>query len=66
VSPRLREATPDDVPQILLAELDLTEAERAIDALVLSGVISIAVCFLHSYINPDHELQVKHPVRLRL
>ena len=35
--------------------LDLQGVERAAQALKAEGVEAVAVCFLHSYINPDHE-----------
>lgn len=36
--------------------LDLGHARTVIDELRASGVESIAVCLLHSYANPDHEI----------
>ena len=39
--------------------LDLKEAEEVIDQLVAKGVESLAVCLLHSYINPIHEQKIK-------
>ena len=36
--------------------LDLAALDEAVDHLVREGVESIAVVFLHSYANPDHEL----------
>jgi N-methylhydantoinase A len=41
-----------------LIRLDVEAAERSIDRLVSKGVESIAVCFLWSIINDDHERQV--------
>jgi len=41
-----------------LIRLDVEAAEQAIDRLVSKGVESIAVCFLWSIINDDHERQV--------
>jgi len=35
--------------------LDEADAGRVIDELGARGVKSLAVCFLHSYVNPDHE-----------
>jgi N-methylhydantoinase A len=35
--------------------LDEDDARRAIRALVARGVTSLAVCFLHAYLNPVHE-----------
>ena len=41
-----------------LIRLDVEAAEQAIDRLVSKGVESIAVCFLWSIVNDDHERQV--------
>lgn len=39
----------------VLTPLDEADARRAIEALVVEDVESIAVCLLHSYANPAHE-----------
>ncbi len=39
--------------------LDPRDAERAIDALLAEKVEAIAVCLLHSFTNPAHELLLK-------
>src|SRR6202140_1252952 len=39
--------------------LDETSVERAVRFLVGEGVEAIAVCLLHSYVNPAHEARVK-------
>ena len=39
--------------------LDPRDAERAVDALLAEKVEAIAVCLLHSFTNPEHELLVK-------
>src|SRR3954463_9145022 len=39
--------------------LDEASVERAVNFLVAEGVEAIAVCLLHSYLNPAHELRVK-------
>src|SRR6267154_4442659 len=39
--------------------LDEASVERAVRFLVEEGVEAIAVCLLHSYLNPAHELRVK-------
>src|SRR3954466_5820957 len=39
--------------------LDEASVERAVRFLVGAGVEAIAVCLLHSYLNPAHELRVK-------
>jgi N-methylhydantoinase A/oxoprolinase/acetone carboxylase beta subunit len=43
----------------VVVPLDVNDVERALQALLAEGVESIAVCFLHSYINPDHERRVR-------
>jgi len=42
--------------------LDEASVERAVDFLVAEGVEAIAVCLLHSYLNPAHEQRVKEIV----
>jgi len=42
--------------------LDEASVERAVDFLVAEGVEAIAVCLLHSYLNPAHEERVKQVV----
>ncbi len=39
--------------------LDARDAERAVDALLAEKVEAIAVCLLHSFTNPQHELLLK-------
>jgi N-methylhydantoinase A len=39
--------------------LDLSDAERAVDALLAEKVEAIAVCLLNSFANPAHELAIK-------
>ena len=43
--------------------LDARDAERAVDELLAEKVEAIAVCLLHSYANPAHELLVKEAIR---
>ena len=45
--------------------LDVAEAERVVDALLAEGVEAIAVCLLHSYANPAHELLLKDVIGRR-
>ncbi|HTQ35028.1 MAG TPA: hydantoinase/oxoprolinase family protein [Stellaceae bacterium] len=45
--------------------LDEASVERAVDFLVAEGVEAIAVCLLHSYLNPAHESRVKEIVARR-
>ncbi|MFW9998357.1 MAG: hydantoinase/oxoprolinase family protein, partial [Candidatus Odinarchaeota archaeon] len=43
----------------VIKELDLSEVRSRVTSLVNQGIDSIAVCLLHSYRNPVHELEVK-------
>src|SRR6266849_3901488 len=43
--------------------LDPREAERAVDALLAEKIESIAVCLLHSFTNPAHELAIKELIK---
>jgi N-methylhydantoinase A len=43
--------------------LDARDAERAVDELLAEKVEAIAVCLLHSFTNPAHELAIKEIVR---
>jgi N-methylhydantoinase A len=43
--------------------LDPRDAERAVDALLAEKVEAIAVCLLHSFTNPAHELAIKEIIR---
>jgi len=47
----------------VVVELNEKEAEAAIRSLVAQGVEAIAICFLWSFRNPDHELKVKKMVQ---
>jgi N-methylhydantoinase A len=47
----------------VVVELNENEAEAAIRSLVAEGVEAIAICFLWSFRNPDHELKVKKMVQ---
>lgn len=42
----------------VVTPLDRAAVERALDEFISKGIGSIAVCLLHSYRNPDHELAV--------
>jgi N-methylhydantoinase A len=42
----------------VLTELDESSVRAAADALREKGVESVAVCLLHSYVNPEHERRV--------
>jgi N-methylhydantoinase A len=43
--------------------LDPRDAERAVDALLAEKIETIAVCLLHSFVNPAHELLIRDLVR---
>ena len=43
----------------ILQPLDDREVVECLDRLVDQGVEAVAICFLHSYINPKHEERVK-------
>jgi len=47
----------------VVVELNESEADRAIRELLAEGVQAIAICFLWSFRNPQHELKVKERVR---
>ena len=43
----------------MLVPLDEEEVRERVRALKAAGVEAVAVCFLHSYLNPTHEQRVK-------
>ena len=45
--------------------LDLDQIDQECDALVGAGCDAIAICFLHSYANPEHERRAAERVRAR-
>src|SRR5262249_47610791 len=49
----------------VVTPLDREGAAAAIDRLLAEGVESIAVCFLHAYANPAHEVEVGAMIRER-
>ena len=49
----------------VVVPVDVDEAARAADELVDAGVEAIAVCFLWSFLNPDHERAVAGLIRSR-
>ena len=49
----------------ILRPLDTGSVDRAAQAVVESGVESVAVCLLHSYANPSHEQYIAQVVRER-
>jgi N-methylhydantoinase A len=44
---------------VVLKALDGVQASEAIRELLAEGIGSIAICLLHAYANPDHELRLK-------
>ena len=49
----------------VLVRLDHGEIERGVDDLVGGGIEALAVCFLWSFVNPEHERQVKAIVQAK-
>jgi len=49
-----------------IAPLDEASVDGAIQVFEAQGIESVAVCFLHSYKNPDHERRVGELLRARL
>ena len=47
-----------DYKGAVIVPLDLDEARRAVDELVCAGVGAIAICFLWSFLRPEHEQAV--------
>lgn len=60
-----------DIPERLdyqgnvITPLDLDALDTALDAVVAAGVESVAVCFLYSFVNPEHERVVRDRIRAR-
>ena len=61
VERHLRQVVDERVNAQGVVEIPLSEAEaaRAIDALLAEKIESIAVCLMHSYANPAHEMLIK-------
>jgi len=49
----------------VLQRLDESQVERLLDELKAQGVESLAICFLFSFLNPDHERLVAEAARKR-
>lgn len=47
----------------VVVPLDTIQAEAAIRQLLAEDIDSIAICFLHSFQNPEHELAVREIIR---
>jgi len=52
-----------DAQGVVEKPLHQGEAERAVDALLAEKVEAIAVCLLHSFTNPAHELLIRDLIR---
>lgn len=50
----------------VLIELDQASLDQAVEAIAASGVESVAICFLHSYRAPEHEMRAKAAIERRL
>lgn len=50
----------------VLLELNDAEIERVVDAVVASGVDTVAVCLLHSFRAPAHEARLGEALRARI
>jgi N-methylhydantoinase A len=48
-----------DATGAVLTPIDLTSVDAVLDAMSAEGVESVTVCFLNSYINPQHERAVR-------
>lgn len=62
---RWRHTVPERMapPGIVLKPLDEDAVKSAVALLIEEGVEAIAICFLHSYLNPDHEAKAKQIVQ---
>lgn len=50
----------------ILTPLTQEEIERVVNALASMGVVSAAICLLHSYANDEHEQQLADAIRAKL
>lgn len=50
----------------VLRGMDEATLEAGIDQLAKAGVESVAICFLHSYLRPEHEARAKAAVERRM
>lgn len=55
-----------DARGTVVRALDDASVDRAIDAIAQEGFASVAVCFLHSFLKPEHERRVGERLRERL
>lgn len=51
-----------DYTGAVLTPLDTTALDKVLDDIAAQGIESVAVCFLYSYVNPDHERAVKQRI----
>lgn len=71
-TPLVRRALVREVPERIdatgaeLQPVDEEQAVRAADDLRAAGVEIVVVCFLHSYLNPAHEQQVREVLERRV
>jgi N-methylhydantoinase A len=49
----------------IITDLDIKDVSQKIDQLIGSGVESIAVCLLHSYVNSKHEKAISEIIKKR-
>ena len=49
----------------VLRPLDHSDVDKAVDRILKEDVEAVAVCLLHSYANPEHELQIGQALRQR-
>lgn len=47
----------------VLVPLDEADVERAVRELLRQGIEAVGVCYLFSYLNPDHELRTREIIR---
>ncbi len=68
----VRRALRHEVPERVMADgtvrvpLDLAAVDRVLDDLAREGIEALAVCFLYSFLHPDHERAVAERARRRL
>ncbi|MBZ0295957.1 MAG: hydantoinase/oxoprolinase family protein [Anaerolineae bacterium] len=49
----------------VLKQLDLKALDKVLDAIAAQGVESVAVCLLHSFVNPAHEQAIRERILAR-
>lgn len=43
----------------IISPLDIDEVEKSLKGIKSAGISSLAICLMHSYIFPDHELKIR-------